>query len=109
MTTPVTTVGSVKDGWTMRFIMPADKARADLPAAPQGVTLESHPPRRAAAVRFNGSWTDALLDTKEGALRSWLQLKGYPSEAKAEHAAYNSPMMPGPLRRNEVLVTLSEG
>lgn len=109
MTVPVTTSGSTKDGWTTRFLMPADMARADLPAAPQGVTLETHPPRRAAAVRFSGAWTDALLDTKEGALRSWLQLKGYPHEAKAEHAAYNSPMMPGPLRRNELLVTLSEG
>ncbi|WP_415642389.1 SOUL family heme-binding protein [Sphingomonas antarctica] len=109
MTTPVTTAGSIKDGWTMRFLMPGGKAKGDLPAAPQGVTLETHPPRRAAAIRFNGSCTEALLDNKEGALRSWLQLKGYPHEAKAEHAAYNSPMMPGPLRRNELLVTLSEG
>jgi hypothetical protein len=109
MTTPVTTTGSIKDGWTMRFLMPAGKARADLPAAPQGVTLETLPPRRAAAVRFSGAWTDALLDAKEGALRTWLESKNYPHEAKAEHAAYNSPMMPGPLRRNELLVTLSEG
>ncbi|HTI30786.1 MAG TPA: heme-binding protein [Sphingomonas sp.] len=109
MTVPVTTGGSPHDGWTTRFFMPADKAKADLPAAPQGVTLETHPPRRVAAIRFSGAWNDDLLAAKEGALRSWLQLKNYPFEAKAEHAAYNSPMMPGPLRRNEMLVTLSEG
>lgn len=109
MTVPVTTGGSATDGWTTRFVMPSDKAKSDLPAAPQEVSLETHPPRRAAAVRFGGTWTDALLETKEGALRSWLQLKGYPHDAKAEHAAYNSPMMPGPLRRNELLITLSEG
>lgn len=109
MTVPVTTGGSPHDGWTTRFFMPAGKAKADLPTAPDGVTLETHPARRVAAIRFNGSWDDDLLANKEGALRSWLQLKSYPHEAKAEHAAYNSPMMPGPLRRNEMLVTLSEG
>ena len=108
MTVPVTTGGSPHDGWTTRFFMPPGRAKGDLPAAPQGVTLEVHPPRRVAAIRFNGAWTDDLLANKEGALRSWLQLKNYPHEAKAEHAAYNSPMMPGPLRRNELLVTLSE-
>lgn len=109
MTVPVTTGGSPHDGWTTRFFMPGGKAKGDLPIAPQGVTLETHPPRRAAAIRFSGAWSDDLLEAKEGALRSWLQLKGYPHEAKAEHAAYNSPMMPAPLRRNELLVTLSEG
>ncbi len=109
MTVPVTTGGSAHDGWTTRFFMPHGKAKGDLPAAPQGVTLETHPPRRAATIRFSGAWSDDLLAAKESELRSWLQLKGYPHEAKAEHAAYNSPMMPGPLRRNELLVTLSEG
>jgi hypothetical protein len=109
MTVPVTTSGTPHDGWTTRFFMPSGKAKADLPAAPEGVTLETHPARRVAAIRFGGAWDDDLLANKEGALRSWLQLKNYPHEARAEHAAYNSPMMPGPLRRNEILVTLSEG
>jgi hypothetical protein len=97
------------DAWRTRFIMPAGMARGDLPTAPQGVTLDTMPRRRVGAVRFTGRVDDALLETKEGALRSWLQLKSLPSEAKAVHAFYNSPMMPGPLRRNEVMVTLSEG
>jgi hypothetical protein len=109
MTAPVTTGGTPHDGWTTRFFMPAGKAKGDLPAAPSGVTLETHPARRVAAVRFSGAWDDDVLAAKEGALRSWLQLKNYPHEARAEHAAYNSPMMPAPLRRNEILVTLSEG
>ncbi len=107
MTAPVLSDGSSTSRWRTRFIMPAGTARADLPSAPGGVTLENEPPRRVAAVRFAGRADDALLASKEGALRSWLQLRNLPSEAKAEHAFYNSPMMPGPLRRNEVLVTLS--
>jgi len=107
MTAPVLADGSDKSAWRIRFIMPKGEARSDLPNPPAGVTLETEAPRRVAAVRFSGRANDALLVEKEGALRSWLQLRSLPSEAKAEHAFYNSPMMPGPLRRNEILVTLS--
>jgi hypothetical protein len=107
MTAPVLSDGSSTSGWRTRFIMPAGKARADLPAPPSGVTLANEPPRRVAAVRFGGRAKDADLAAKEGALRSWLQLRAFPSEGRAEHAFYNSPVMPGPLRRNEVLITLS--
>lgn len=107
MTAPVLSDGSSKSGWRTRFIMPAGKTRSDLPAAPSGVTLANEPPRRVAAIRFPGRVVEADLDAKEGALRSWLQLRAFPSEGVAEHAFYNSPMMPGPLRRNEVLITLS--
>ena len=107
MTAPVLSDGSNTSRWRTRFIMPPGKARADLPNPPSGVTLESEAPRRAAVLRFSGRVDDAVLNSKEGALRSWLQLRSLPSEGKAEHAFYNSPMMPGPLRRNEVIVTLS--
>jgi hypothetical protein len=107
MTAPVLSDGSSTSGWRTRFIMPAGKARADLPAPPSGVTLANEPQRRVAAVRFTGRAKDADLAAKEGALRSWLQLRAFPSEGLAEHAFYNSPVMPGPLRRNEVLITLS--
>ena len=107
MTAPVLSDGSAKHGWRTRFIMPAGKARADLPSPPSGITLANEPPRRVAAVRFKGRADDADLAAKEGALRSWLQLRAFPSEGLAEHAFYNSPVMPGPLRRNEILITLS--
>jgi hypothetical protein len=107
MTAPVLSDSSSKSGWRTRFIMPAGKTRADLPTPPSGVTLANEPPRRVAAVRFSGRADDADLAAKEGALRSWLELRTFPSEGLAEHAFYNSPVMPGPLRRNEVIITLS--
>ncbi|MDB5713280.1 MAG: heme-binding protein [Sphingomonadales bacterium] len=107
MTAPVLSDGSSTSGWRTRFIMPAGKARVDLPAPPHGVTLANEPARRVAAVRFSGRADDRDLAAKEGALRSWLQLRAFPSEGVAEHAFYNSPVMPGPLRRNEVIITLS--
>lgn len=108
MTAPVLSDTDRGGSWRTRFVMPADKARAELPATPLGVDLISEPPARVAAIRFSGRADDATLDTKEGALRSWLQLKGLPSEGKAVHAFYNAPFTPGPLRRSEVLIVLSD-
>lgn len=108
MTAPVLSDTDRGGSWRTRFVMPADKARAELPATPLGVDLISEPPARVAAIRFSGRADDATLDTKEGALRSWLQLKGLPSEGKAVHAFYNAPFTPGPFRRSEVLIVLSD-
>lgn len=108
MTAPVLSDTDGDGSWRTRFIMPAGKARAELPFAPLGVELTSEPARRVAAMRFSGRADDATLAAKEGALRSWLQLRGLPSEGKATHAFYNAPFLPGRLRRNEVMIVLSE-
>lgn len=108
MTAPVLSDTDGGGSWRTRFIMPAGKARAELPAAPSGVELTSEPARRVAAIRFSGRADDATLAAKEGALRSWLQLRGLPSEGRALHAFYNAPFLPGPMRRNEVMIVLSE-
>jgi hypothetical protein len=108
MTAPVLSDTDRDGSWRTRFIMPAGKARAELPAGPAGVELMSEPAARVAAIRFAGRADDATLDEKEGALRSWLQLRGLPSEGKAVHAFYNAPFRPGPFRRNEVMIVLSD-
>jgi hypothetical protein len=108
MTAPVLSDTDGGGSWRTRFIMPAGKARGELPATPEGVELASEPSARVAAIRFSGRADDATLETKENALRSWLQTRSLPHEGRAVHAFYNAPFLPGPLRRNEVLVVLSE-
>lgn len=108
MTAPVLSDSDGDGSWRTRFIMPTGKARGELPAPPSGVELTVEPAARVAAVRFSGRADEKTLDTKEGALRSWLQLKSLPSEGKAVHAYYNAPFLPSPLRRNEVLIVLSD-
>jgi hypothetical protein len=107
MTAPVLSDHQSDGRWRTRFIMPTGKARAELPAPPAGVELASEPGARVAAIGFSGRPTNDMLEDKEQQLRSWLQLKGYPHEARAVHAFYNAPFLPGPLRRNEVLIRLS--
>jgi len=53
-------------------------------------------------VSFSGRATDGLLKEQEDRLRGWLAKRGEKSSAEPEYAFYNSPLIPGPLRRNEV-------
>jgi hypothetical protein len=40
-------------------------------------------------------------------LRAWLLGQGIVPEGEAEFAFYDAPMVPGPLRRNEVLIPVA--
>jgi hypothetical protein len=91
--------------WRTRFVMPA--GADELPDPPEGIELVELPPRRVAVVSFSGRATDALLKEQEDRLRGWLAKRGEKSNAEPEFAFYNSPMIPGPLRRNEVWLALS--
>jgi hypothetical protein len=94
----------VEGGWRVRFVMPEGH---DLPEPPAGVTLVELPARRVGAASFHGTAHDERLQAAEDRLRGWLERHGeqaVPSDP--EYAFYNSPMIPPPLRRNEVLLAL---
>ncbi len=50
---------------------------------------------------------DGTAIAQEDRLRGWLARRGDVSEAEPEYAFYNSPIIPGPLRRNEVWLPLN--
>ena len=106
MTAPVLAEPS-GDRWRVRFVMPAEEVAAGLPAPGPGVTIADVPARTVAVVRFAGRADDALLGRKERELRSWVAARGRAPIGTAEHAFYNSPFIPGPLRRNEVMLQLN--
>ena len=95
----------LEGAWRTRFVMPA--GRDDLPEPPEGIELVELPPRKVAVVSFPGRAGDRLLAEQEDRLRGWLARNGEASEAEPEYAFYNSPMIPGPLRRNEVWLPLA--
>lgn len=97
----------LEGAWRTRFVMPEGRTAADLPEPPDGVELIALPARKVAVVSFSGRWTDALLAQQEDRLRGWLAKRGERSSGEPEYAFYNSPMVPGPLRRNEVWLTIS--
>jgi len=97
----------LEGAWRTRFVMPVGRSRDELPEPPEGVELVELPARKVAVVSFAGRATDALLKEQEDRLRGWLAKRGEKSNGEPEYAFYNSPMIPGPLRRNEVWLALS--
>ena len=96
----------IEGGWRTRFVMLGGHTVDDLPEPPDEVELVTLPPRKVAVVSFAGRPDDRDLAEAEDRLRGWLARHGERSEAEPEYAFYNSPMIPGPLRRNEVWLAL---
>ena len=96
----------LEGAWRTRFVMPAGRTSDDLPEPPAGVELVDLPPRKVAVVSFSGRADDPMLAEQEDRLRGWLARNGEKSAAEPEYAFYNSPLIPGPLRRNEVWLAL---
>ena len=97
----------LQGGWRTRFVMPGGREADDLPEPPEGIELVDIPARRVAVVNFAGRPGDVGLTEQEDRLRGWLARRGEASEAEPEYAVYHSPVIPGPLRRNEVWLALS--
>ena len=97
----------IEGGWRTRFVMPSGRSESDLPEPSDEIELVTIPPRRVAVVSFAGRPDDRDLAGQEDRLRGWLAREGERSEAEPEYAFYNSPVIPGPLRRNEVWLALA--
>lgn len=94
----------VEGGWRVRFVMPEGE---ELPDPPAGVILVEVPARRVGVATFHGTAHDERLEAAEDRLRGWLARHGEEVvRSDPEYAFYNSPMIPPPLRRNEVLLAL---
>lgn len=106
MTAPVLS-DATGGGWRTRFVMPRGFTEISLPRPAAGIRIDTLPARRVAAIRFAGMATDKQVARAEQRLRDWLIAHGLEAAGAAEHAYYNSPFVPGPLRRNEVLLPLA--
>jgi effector-binding domain-containing protein len=104
MTAPVLSDGGGQQ-WRTRFVMPSRYTRDTLPPTGPEVTIEEVPAHRVAAIRFSGIADDAALYAHERQLREWIADRGL-TAGRVDYAFYNSPFMPAPFRRNEVLITI---
>ena len=95
---------AVEGGWRVRLTLPHDR---ELPQPSAGVALVELPPRRVGVAVFHGTANDHRLVAAEDRLRGWLARHGEQClTTEPEYAFYNSPMIPPPLRRNEVMLAL---
>jgi len=108
MTAPVLQDETQPGQWRMRFVMPGKYTLETLPPAPADITLTQMPARRMAAIRFSGNGGASDLALMEARLRDWMMAQGLMPAGAAEFAFYDAPMVPGPLRRNEVLIPVAD-
>ena len=93
-------------GWRTRLALPAALV-GDARAEEKGVRIRTLNPRRLAALRFSGEASDPTLARRETDLRYWMETHGLRPSGPVEHAYYSAPLIPAPLRRNEVLIPLA--
>ncbi len=108
MTAPVTQTAAVDadgEAWTVAFIMPADWTLDTLPTPNDSrIRLREVPARTVASLRYAGRSRPNVQASKRVELQDWLAQNGYQPIGAPEVAFYNAPFVPGPLRRNEILV-----
>ena len=110
MTTPVfmETADDAEEGH-MGFVIPKDVAGQRVPEPSSGdVEIRRRSGGRFAVIYFDGQMTSCSTRSAEHKLRSWMTSRGLRGEDAAEYAGYDPPWTPGFLRRNEVLVRLSD-
>lgn len=108
MTAPVLEDEVAKDAWRMRFVMPAKYTLDTLPAPSADIALTEIPARRMATVRFSGNGSARDLADMEQMLAEWIEAQGLQPKGAYEYAFYDAPMVPGPLRRNEVMIEVED-
>ncbi len=107
MTAPVTQAPADGEAWTVAFVMPRSWTMETLPVPyDRRVTLREIPERTVAALRYSGRSRPAMQARKREELAGWLAANGLVAVSEPEVAFYNAPSMPGPFRRNEILVAI---
>ncbi len=112
MTAPVMqSLGETNNEWIVSFSMPSKYSKKTLPEPNnKQVYSEQLKPIMAAVIRFSGK-TDrsgSLIKEKEKTLLNWLKNRDFKIVSKPKYLFYNDPSTPGFLRRNEVMVIISD-
>ena len=112
MTAPVMqSLGDTTNEWIVSFSMPSKYSKKTLPEPNnKQVYSEQLKPIMAAVIRFSGK-TDksgSLIKEKEKTLLNWLKNRDFKIVSKPKYLFYNDPSTPGFLRRNEVMVIISD-
>lgn len=110
MTAPVLQQPADTASWTVSFIMPAGRPLEHFPEAATGsdVRLEELPERMVATYRFSGRWSDARFAAGAERLRAWIEAEGLSVVGDPEYGYYNDPFTPSFMRRNEVLIEVTD-
>jgi hypothetical protein len=108
MTVPVS-MEHTEGQWRMHFVMPEEYTMDSLPTPnDSAVTLREIAERKYAVIRFSGFTGEAKIAKKTAKLIEWLAEKGINPIGEPELARYNPPWSLPFLRRNEIMVHISQ-
>jgi len=112
MTAPVIqqaqTPGDASGGYRVAFIVPAEYTRETVPEPlDPAVRIVSTPARLVAAMTYSGRSSEEMHRKKEAALRAELAQRNLAAAGEPITAQYDAPFIPGPFRRNEVLIPVT--
>lgn len=97
-----------RQGWAVAFVLPEGMNSATSPTpADSRITLHDVPAKRVAAIRFTGRLRTAPLEIQRQQLSDWLHKNSLEHDGDWRVAGYNPPWTLPPLRRNEIMVTLT--
>jgi hypothetical protein len=103
MTSPV-----VSDSRSMSFVMPAGKTREEIPdPLDSRVRIVTLPEREIAVIRFTGYASPQEVDEVTLRLQDGLKKAGIDTVGQSFLMRYDTPWMPGFLRRNEVGIEIN--
>lgn len=106
MTAPVTQQAAA-GGFLVQFVLPRGVTLAAAPKPLDArVVLREVPPRRVAAIRYSGFWSEANYREHHAKLLDGLQRAGLVASGDAVYARYNAPFTPWFMRRNEIWLPL---
>jgi hypothetical protein len=107
MTSPVIQQETADQGNVISFVLPEGTDRAAIPAPRNSqVTTTVVAAHTAAAARFRGGWSESLFRKKGSELLRMVAAADMETVGDVSYARFDPPWMPGPLRHNEVLVTV---
>ena len=110
MTAPVGATPHAAGRWTISFVMPPARPLAELPRPlDERVRLRQVGRRHVAVLRFRGRAGERELRARQAELAHRLSQAGLRATGEPQLAQYDPPWIPGPLRRNEMMVALDEG
>lgn len=109
MTAPVVQRETEQGEYAVAFVLPATFTLEDapVPTNPQ-ITLHARPEQLAAARRYRGRWTQASFEQHRAALAEAVRQAGLTPVGPPRWARFDPPIVPAPLRRNEVVLDVAE-
>ena len=108
MTSPVAQQAA-EGGWAVSFMMPSSYTMETIPQPrDESVVIRKIPAYRAAAIRYSGFWSEKKYHEHLEKPNDWIDTNGYKRLGEPDWARYDAPFKPWFMRRNEILIPVSE-